>query len=149
MQDATAKKKYPLQGQLDITIPEYNECIKKLIHIFFCSPTINNEDMSINAREASQGQTLPLAFKQTSAGSHSPRLPWGRDTPVSDHTVLLGSVSFKPSVPVVAQRQGETQRQREKNETKHISLLARFRRNHCVFLELLSWCPDIQINGQE
>lgn len=82
----------------------YNECIKKLIHIFSRSPTINNTDISISAREASPGQTLPLAFKQTSTGTHSPRLPWGGDTPEPDHTVLLGSVSFTPAVLIAAER---------------------------------------------
>lgn len=99
--------------------PEYNECIKKLIHIFSCSPTINNTDISISAREASLGQTLPLAFKQTSTGTHSPRLPWGGDTPVPDHTVLLGSLSFTPAVLIAAERPGDTQRRsgKERNNT--------------------------------
>lgn len=126
-----------------------NECIKKLIHIFSCSPTINNTDISISAREASPGQTLPLAFKQTSAGTHSPRLPWGGDTPVPDHTVLLGSVSFTPAVLIAAERHGDTQRQREKRETTHIRERARFLRHCCVCLELLGWGWDIQINGWE
>ncbi len=123
----------------------YNECIKNLIHIFSCSPTINNTDISISAREASPGQTLPLAFKQISTGTHSPRLPWGGDTPVPDHTVLLGSVSFTPAVLIAAERQGDTQREREKRETTHIGERARFRRHCCVCLQLLG--RDIQING--
>lgn len=60
------------------------------------------------------------------------------------HAVVLGSVSFEPAVPVVAQRE-----QGEPKETKHISSLARLHRNHCVFPEPLSWGPDIQINGRE
>ncbi len=108
----------------------HNECIRKLINIFSCSPTINNTDISISARETSPGQTLPLAFKQTSAGTHSPRLPWGGDTPVPDHTALLGSVSFTPAVlragvihRYTAERQGDTQRQRktENREEEHTS----------------------------
>lgn len=102
--------------------PQHNECIKKLIHIFFCSPTINNTDISISAREACLGQTLPLAFKQISAGTHSPRLPWGRDTPVSDHTVLLGSVSFMPAVHVATERQGDAERRGKKGGEQHTSV---------------------------
>lgn len=62
--------------------------------------------------------TLSLAFKQTSAGTHSPRLPWGRDTPVPDHTVLLGSVSFKPVLLATVERQRGAHRQ--KGEKDHI-----------------------------
>lgn len=57
-----------------------NECTKQLVHIVFFlprSPAINNRDVSISASEAGAGQTLPLAFEQTSTGTHSPRLPWG------------------------------------------------------------------------
>lgn len=124
---------------------QYNEFIKKLIHIFCCSPTINNTDISISAREASPGQTLPLAFKQTSAGTYSPRLPWGGDTPVPDRTVVLGSVSFTPAVLIAAERLGDSQRQRGKRGTTHIREHTRFR--CCICLEPLGWGWDIQING--
>lgn len=126
---------------------QYNEFIKKLIHIFCCSPTINNTDISISAREASPGQTLPLAFKQTSAGTYSPRLPWGGDTPVPDRTVVLGSVSFTPAVLIAAERLGDTQRQRGKRGTTHIREHTCFR--CCICLEPLGWGWDIQINGWE
>ena len=129
--------------------PQDNECIKKRIHIFFfsCIPAINNTDISISAREASLGQTLPLAFKQTSAGTHSPRLPWGGDAPVPDHTVLPGSVSFRPAVPIEAGR--PTQRRRDERGTTHIREHARFRHHRCVCLEPLGWGRHIQINGWE
>lgn len=116
---ALIQRSHP-QGQRDVTKhwPQSNECIKKLIHIFSCSPTINNTDISISARKASLGQTLPLAFKQTSTGTHSPRLPWGGDTPVPDHSVLLGSVSFTPAVLIAAEKEGDTEAEgRERNNT--------------------------------
>lgn len=95
---------------LDMVTKYSNKCIEKLMHFFACAPTINNTDISISAREASPGQTLPLAFKQTSTGTHSPRLPWGGDTPVPDCTVLLGSVSFMLAVLIAPEREGERKR---------------------------------------
>lgn len=92
---------------LDMFLKHGTKCMKKLIHFFSYAPTINNTDISISARETSPGQTLPLAFKQTSTGTHSPRLPWGGDTPVPDRTVLLGSVSFMLAVLTVPERKGE------------------------------------------
>lgn len=67
---------------------------KAYVHSFFPSSAINKKDTSISAGEASLGQTLPLAFKRASTGTRSPRLPQGRDTPLSGPRVLLGSVSL-------------------------------------------------------
>lgn len=75
--------------------------------------------------------TLSLAFKETSAGTHSPRLPWGRDTPVPDHTALLGSVSITSALLATVESQGDAHRQKERREKPHINEHAHFCHNCC------------------
>lgn len=90
--------------------PPNNECVKKLMHIFSPGPTINNADISISGREAGTGQTLPLAFKQTSSGIHSPRLPGGRGY-TSSRPYCIAQICLLHAY--ITSRSGESERERE------------------------------------